>query len=273
MDYGLYALHRGENTEPGRLAECARRAEAAGFESLWVGDHIALPADAPDSATEPRLEALSTLTYLAAVTERVRLGVGVLVLPQRQPVLLAKQLTSIDVLSGGRLVVGVGVGYVRAELGAFGVELSERAARTDEHLDVLRALWAHEQHHAGGFVAFDGVVQHPGPVQLPHPPVVVGGHARAALERAARAGDGWFGWDLTPDDLAPLLERLGEARGRAGGPRLGITVAPPDPFLTAETAARYAELGVDRLVLVPAEMTAATTDAVIEHAATRLIGR
>jgi probable F420-dependent oxidoreductase len=272
MDYALYALHRGENTEPRRLVAAARRAEDAGFESLWVGDHIALPADAPDSATEPRLEALSVLTYLAAVTERVRLGVGVLVLPQRQPVLLAKQLSSIDVLSGGRLEVGVGVGYVRAELAAFGVGMGERAALTDEHLDVLRALWRHDQHHDGPSVHFAGVVQHPAPVQRPHPPIVLGGHVAAALERAARAGDGWYGWDLTPPDLEPLLARLTAARERAGGPRLRITVTPPDPFLSAGTAARYAELGVDRLVLVPAEMTAATTDAVIEHAATRLIG-
>src|SRR5690348_9287062 len=109
MKYALYALHRGENVQPRRLADVARRVEALGFESLWVGDHVALPDDAPDSSTEPRLEALTTLTYLAAVTERLRLGVGVLVLPQRQPVLLAKQLTSLDVLSGGRLDVGIGV--------------------------------------------------------------------------------------------------------------------------------------------------------------------
>jgi probable F420-dependent oxidoreductase len=272
VDYALYALHRGENSEPRRLVECARRTEAAGFESIWVGDHIALPADAPDSATEPRLEALTALTYLAAVTERVRLGVGVLVLPQRQPVLLAKQLTSLDVLSGGRLVVGVGVGYVEAELGAFGVTLPERAARTDEYVDVVLALWRQDQHHAGRFVQFDGVVQSPVPAQRPHPPVVVGGHARPALERAARVGDGWFGWDLTPEATAPVLDRLHEARRRLGGPRLEITITPPDPFLSAETAARYAELGVDRLVLVPPEMTAATTDAVIEHAARQLIG-
>src|SRR4051794_18592122 len=256
MDYALYALHRGDNTEPRRLAECARRTEAAGFESLWVGDHIALPADAPDSATEPRLEALTALTYLAAVTERVRLGVGVLVLPQRQPVLLAKQLTSIDVLSGGRLVVGVGVGYVRAELGAFGVELADRAARTDEPLDVLRALGRHEQPPAGRFVPFDGVVQPPAPPQRPPPPIVVGGHVRPALERAARVGDGWFGWDLTPDDLVPVLDRLHGARERLGGPRPEVTVTPPDPVLTPGIAARHAPPRVDPPVAGAAGVTA-----------------
>lgn len=272
MDYALYALHRGANTEPRRLVECARRTEAAGFESLWVGDHIALPADAPDSATEPRLEALTALTYLAAVTERIRLGVGVLVLPQRQPVLLAKQLTSLDVLSGGRLTVGIGVGHVQAELAAFGVTMAERAARTDEYLDVVLTLWRQDQHYTGRFVTLDGVVQHPAPAQRPHPLVVVGGHARPALERAARVGDGWYGWDLTPEAVAPVLDRLHEARTRVGGPRLEITITPPDPFLSAETADQYAALGVDRLVLVPSEMSAATTDAVIDHAAANLIG-
>jgi alkanesulfonate monooxygenase SsuD/methylene tetrahydromethanopterin reductase-like flavin-dependent oxidoreductase (luciferase family) len=102
--------------------------------------------------------------------------------------------------------------------------------------------------------------------------VVVGGHARPALERVARVGDGWFGWDLTPEAAAPVLDRLREARAWLGGPRLEITIAPPDPFLTAETAGRYAALGVDRLVLVPPQMSAATTDAVIDHAATNVIG-
>ncbi len=274
MKYALYALHRGANVQPDRLAGTARRVEDLGFESLWVGDHIALPDDAPDSSTEPRLEALTVLTYLAAVTERVRLGVGVLVLPQRQPVLLAKQLTSLDVLSGGRLVVGIGVGYVEAELAAFGVGRADRAAMTDEHLDVVLGLWRHDRDHDGRFVSLHGVVQHPGPVQRPHPPIVVGGHVRAAIERAARVGDGWFGWELTPDQAGEAVARLDEARRRLRGadaPRLEITITPPDPFVTPDDARRYAEAGVDRLVLVPGEMTAAGTDAVIDHAAAHLL--
>jgi probable F420-dependent oxidoreductase len=274
MKYALYALHRGENARPDRLAATARRVEEVGFESLWVGDHIALPDDAPDSSTEPRLEALITLTYLAAVTERIRLGVGVLVLPQRQPVLLAKQLTSLDVLSGGRLDVGIGVGYVEAELAAFGVALADRAAMTDEYIEVLLKLWRHDRHHDGRFVTLRGVVQHPGPVQRPRPPLVVGGHAAAALERAASVGDGWFGWELTPERAGETIARLDRARRRVQGAertRLEITVTPPDPFVTPDEVRRYAEAGVDRLVLVPGSMTAAGTDAVIDHAATHLL--
>ena len=118
LKLALYGLHRGGSVDPETLVRRARLAEEAGFEALWVGDHVALPSGLPDPPDQPRLEALVALTYMAAVTTRVRLGVGVIVLPQRQPVLLAKQLTSIDVLSKGRLTVGVGVGYIEAELRA-----------------------------------------------------------------------------------------------------------------------------------------------------------
>ena len=141
VKFGLYGLHKGENTAPEALARRARAAEDAGFESLWVGDHIALPPDAPDDAFDPRLEAVVTLAHLAAVTSRVRLGLGVIILPQRQPVLLAKQLTSVDVLSGGRLMVGLGVGYLEAELGALGATLAERGARMDESIAAMQMLW------------------------------------------------------------------------------------------------------------------------------------
>ena len=120
LKFGLYGLHKGDNVAPETLARRARLAEDAGFESLWVGDHIALPADAPDDPREPRLEAVVALSHLAAVTTRIRLGFGVIVLPQRQPVLLAKQIASIDVLSAGRLTIGFGVGYVEAEFRAMG---------------------------------------------------------------------------------------------------------------------------------------------------------
>jgi probable F420-dependent oxidoreductase len=274
VQFALYGLHRGSSVDPDVLRRRAARAEAVGFEGLWVGDHVALPDTAPDPATEPRLEALTALTFLAAATRTVRLGVGVLVLPQRQPVLLAKQLTSLDVLSGGRLIVGLGGGYVEQELGAFGVSLADRGAMTDEHVDALLALWAGQREFAGRWVRFSGVRQTPAPVQRPRPPLVVGGHARAALRRAVRVGDGWFGWELDVAQAAAAVRALDEQSAAAGrtGRRLEVSVTPPQG-LTTQQAADYAEAGVDRLVLQPGRFTGSEIDELIELAAEELIGR
>lgn len=272
MKLALYGLHRGSSAEPTTLRARALRAEQVGFESLWVGDHVALPESAPDPAAEPRLEAISALTYLAAVTRTVRLGVGVLVLPQRQPVLLAKQLASLDVLSGGRLTVGIGAGYVEAELAAFGVPLSERGARTDEHWDAVLALWSGRPDFQGRWVSFTGVLQAPPPVQRPRPPLVAGGHSRAALRRAVRVAEGWFGWELDVAATAAAVASLeGEARrlGRAG--RLEISITPPQEQLTPELVAAYARVGVDRLVLQPGSFTGTEIDDLIEHVGQELV--
>lgn len=274
MKFALYGLHRGSSVDPAVLRTRAERAEQAGFEALWVGDHIALPASAPDPADEPRLEALTALTYLAAATRSVRLGVGVLVLPQRQPVLLAKQLSSLDVLSGGRLTVGVAVGYVEEELRALGAVPEHRGAMTDEYIEAVRTLWVGGPHSFDGrWVRFTDVQMSPPPVQRPGPPIIVGGHARAALRRAGRVGDGWFGWGLTIDETTRALQALGQAAEQAGrGPdELEITIAPPPPF-THGAARQYAEVGVHRLVLQPGDFTGTEIDDVIEHAARHLIG-
>jgi probable F420-dependent oxidoreductase len=266
VKFGLYGLHKGENTEPEALATRARAAEDAGFESIWVGDHIALPPDAPDDAYDARLEAIVTLAHLTAVTRRVRLAVGVIVLPQRQPVLLAKQLTSIDVLSNGRLIVGLGAGYLEAELRALGTTLAERGARMDEHIAAMRALWDEPAPDFDGrFVAFSDVIQRPRPVQRPHPPIVIGGDAPAAYRRA-RGADGWYGWERTPEQVAAVRERL--------GPELEITVTPSPPGpLDPELARRYAAAGVDRLVLQPPDTTGAEMDRLIAATRDTLIDR
>ncbi|WP_219471513.1 TIGR03619 family F420-dependent LLM class oxidoreductase [Nonomuraea rhizosphaerae] len=249
MDVGLYGLHRGENVDPDVLARRARTAEEAGFESLWVGDHIALP-DSPD---EPgRLEAVVALAHLAALTSTVRLGFGVLVLPQRQPVLLAKQLTSLDLLSRGRLIVGVGAGYVEPELAAMGVPLDERGARTDEYLAAMRAVWD-DHPFSGNFVTYADVVQRPRPSR--RPPIVVGGHSRAAMRRAVRSADGWYGVYLTPDEAAGALSGLRDAVKAYGRPEgmgeLEITITPPPGPVDRESVRRYADLGVHRLTIQP----------------------
>ena len=265
MRFGLYGLHKGENSVPAALARRARAAEDAGFESIWVGDHIALPPDAPDDAYDPRLEAVVTLAHLAAVTRRVRLGLGVIVLPQRQPVLLAKQLTSVDVLSDGRLIVGLGVGYLEAELRALGATLADRGVRTDEHIAAMRALWDEPApDFEGRFVSFSNVIQRPRPAQHPHPPIVIGGDSPAAYRRA-RAADGWYGWERTPEQVAAVREEL-------GGLEVTVTPSPPGP-IELELARRYADAGVDRLVLQPPDTTGASMDELIAATRDTLIGR
>jgi probable F420-dependent oxidoreductase len=273
VKFGLYGLHKGENVAPQALARRARLAEDAGFESIWVGDHIALPADAPDPADEPRMEAVVAVSHLAALTSRLRLAFGVIILPQRQPVLLAKQIASIDVLSEGRLIVGIGAGYVEPELQAMGVTLAERGARVDEYLDAMRVLWDEPTASFDGrFVAFAGVMSRPRPVQRPHPPLVLGGHSAAALRRAARVGAGWFGWALSPAEVADAVARLRAAERPAALGDLEITVTP-DADLDLDLARRYAEAGVDRLVLQPRASTAAAAEELIAAARDTLIDR
>ncbi|HEU5349914.1 MAG TPA: TIGR03619 family F420-dependent LLM class oxidoreductase [Ktedonobacterales bacterium] len=273
LKIALFGLHWYEDTDPEAIARQAQRAEAAGFEALWVGDHIALPEEGDD---EPRLEALIALTYLAAVTQQIRLGIGVIVLPQRQPVLLAKQLTSIDILSHGRLSVGIGVGHIAAEMEALGASFAERGARTNEYLAAMRTLWRESaSSFAGQFVAFDGVVEHPQPVQRPNPPIIIGGHAPSSYRRAIQSGNGWYGWELDLAETAQALAQLREAATRYPRPPelgpLDISITPRG-MIDLETARRYAELGVHRLVFLPAAMTAAAIDETIARVAETLIG-
>jgi probable F420-dependent oxidoreductase len=276
VKFALYGLHRGSGIDADTLSRRAVAAEDAGFESIWVGDHVALPRHDDSGNADPRLEALVTLTYLAAVTHRVRLGVGVIVLPQRHPVLLAKQLTSIDVLSAGRLTVGIGVGYVEAELKAFGVTLAERAARTDEYLAAMMALWDEAApDFTGKWVSFAGIVEEPSPVQWPRPPIVVGGHSEAALSRAIRFGDGWFGWDLDADETAATLQRLHALSSIVQRPahlrELEITVKPKGA-VDLDAAKQFAEGGVDRLVLHPPSVWGISVDELIADAGEHVIG-
>ncbi len=272
MKFALYGLHRDADG-PVALAGRARAAEEAGFEGLWVGDHVAL---SPGPGDDPRLEALVALTFLAAATSRIGLAFGLLVLPQRHPVLLAKQLASLDVLAAGRLSIGVGAGYVEPELAALGVPMAERGARTDEYLAAMRTLWDGTTAFHGRFVSWDDVVQKPRPVQRPHPPIVVGGHSPAAFRRAARHGNGWYGWQLDVEEASHAVTALQEAartqdRPAGLGP-LEISITPPQP-IDLDTARRYAEAGVHRLVLQPDQPGAAAMDTLIHTAAESLIGR
>lgn len=277
MKFGLYGLHKGGSAEPETLHRQARRAEDAGFESLWVGDHVALPFGAENPPDEPRLEAVVALSHLAAVTSGVRLGFGLIILPQRQPVLMAKQISSIDVLSKGRLIVGIGVGYEELELRALGASLADRGARTDEYLSAMRALWDEPTpRFEGRFVSFSDVIERPRPLQQPHPPIVIGGHSPAAYRRAIEAGNGWYGWELDLEQTAQALAGLRDTASRHERPadlgELEITITPPGtPDL--EMTRRYAELGVHRLAVQPSTSQGEAMDELIGVVGETLIGR
>jgi probable F420-dependent oxidoreductase len=271
---GLFSINMHACSRPDELARIARAAEQAGFESLWAGEHVVVPdPQVPPSPMAPQdraLDPIVALTFAAAVTERVRLGTGIIILPQRNPLVLAKELASLDVLSIGRLIFGIGVGYLRPEFDAIGVPFSDRGGRTLEHLAAIRSLWE-DEHPAfhGKYVDFEGVDAHPRPLQRPVP-IVMGGHTAPAYRRAVEHAHGWYGFALTPETAALCLDGLNEAanthrRPPDRGP-LEITVTPRGR-LTADRLEQWQELGVDRLVLMPPPASSvAQIEALIDQA-------
>src|SRR5258708_9889787 len=217
---GLFSMTTGPCSHPEGAARVARAAEAAGFDSLWGGEHVVLPdPQAPPSplAPEDRItDPIVALAFLAAHTTRIRLGTGIIIiiLPQRNPLVLAKQLATLDVFSGGRLIFGVGVGYLEPEFRALGIPFETRGPMTDEYLAAMRTIWSQERPaYRGRFVAFENVQAHPQPVQRPGPPIVVGGHTPAAFRRAVEQGRGWDGFALHQARVPPCLDRPRDAGG------------------------------------------------------------
>jgi probable F420-dependent oxidoreductase len=256
MRFGIYGINAGACAEPAVAARVAQAAEAAGFDSVWTAEHVVLPdPQAPPSPLPPDfplLDPVVALAFLAGQTQRVRLATGIVILPQRNPVVLAKALASVDVLSGGRLVFGVGAGYLRPEFEAIGAPFAERGARTDEYLDAILALWTQDKPaYKGRFAAFAGIDARPRPVQRPHPPVVVGGLSPGAFQRAVTRGNGWYGFALDLAATERCLAGLEEARRRHGRPaalgELEITITPAGA-LDRDAVRRWADLGVHRLV-------------------------
>lgn len=252
---GLFGINSHACAVPRDAARIAALAEELGYDSLWGGEHVVVPSPrvepSPMDPDEPILDPVVALAHLAAHTEHIRLGTGLVVLPQRNPLVLAKQVASLDAVSGGRLILGLGVGYLEPELRALGVPMAGRGARADEYLAAMRSLWEDKAPaYSGRYVEFEGVDAHPRPVQGPLP-VVVGGHSHAAHLRAARHGDGWYGFLLGLRAVTKQLESLRQAMGEAGRSRpLHISVSPARP-LDEDVVGAYAELGVDRLIVVP----------------------
>jgi probable F420-dependent oxidoreductase len=256
LKFGLTSINSGATSYPEALVRIAQAAETAGFDSLWAGEHhILAESSSRIPATSRLLNPVVALTFVAAHTRTIRLGTGILLLPQHQPLILAKELASLDVLSGGRLIVGIGVGWAEAEYEALGVPYRERGARADEYLAAMRAIWSEEKPvYYGRYVSFQEVQAYPHPMQQPTPPIVIGGRAPAVLRRTVEQANGWYGFALDLDETASVLAQLREAAARHHRPaslgELEISVAPRVP-LDKETAQRFAELGVHRLILIP----------------------
>ena len=237
MKYALTIPNRGPLTQPDNLARLAQRAEELGFHSLLIGDHILVPnniasrypysagGEFSGAATGEAVEQLTMLSFLAGVTRKVRLVTGVMIVPHRNPLVAAKALATIDVLSKGRLTLGIGAGWLKEEFDAVGVPpFEERGAVTDEYIRAFKELWTSDNpSFHGKYCSFSDIRFFPQPVQKPHPPIWVGGESPRAMRRAAELGNGWFPIGAnpdfhmgTPEQLSDGIKRLASAVRRAG---------------------------------------------------------
>lgn len=262
MKFGIFFANVGPYVQPDMAASLGQIAEAHGIDSLWTVEHVVVPAgyesEYPYSPTgrmpgpeeSPIPDPLIWLTWVGAATTTLRLATGILILPQRNPVVLAKELATLDVLSSGRVELGVGVGWLREEFDALGIPFEDRGARTDEYIDALRCLWREaEPCFEGRFARFDRAKSYPKPPQGTIP-IHVGGHTRTAARRAGRLGDGFFPGRSTDEELVPLLDTMRAAAKDAGRNPEDIEVTAGG-VMDLDGVRRFADLGVDRVLLPP----------------------
>ena len=228
MKLGICLPHYGRPIEIPRMLEVARRAEERGLDSVWVTDHVIVPTQTNVIYREDMLDPLAVLPWLAGVTHRIALGTSVVILPYRSPIPVAKLLASVDVLSGGRLIVGAAIGWLEGEFDALDVPFKERVSRSEEALELFRTLWTEEhptletKRHRLHDVTFS-----PMPLQKPRPPLYVGGNSEGALRRVARLGDGWHATGSTVEAFgqgAETVRRFWKDAGREGEPALSLRI-------------------------------------------------
>ncbi|MEM7097158.1 MAG: LLM class F420-dependent oxidoreductase [Pseudomonadota bacterium] len=256
MQVGLFGINMNFLADPVWAGKVATHAESLGFESLWTGEHVVLPdpreAPSPADPETPMVHPPAMLAYLAALTTTIKLGTGITLIAQRNPVVLAKEIGSPDYLSNGRLLFGIGAGYLHQEFAALGVDFASRGPRTDEYINAMRELWnAPSPKFAGQFVRFENIQAQPRPAQRGGPPVIIGGASPAALRRAVTHGNGWYGFAMDVETTRNTLEQLELAKARSQRPEtlgnMSISVTPPKPP-TKSMAEDYAALGVDRII-------------------------
>jgi probable F420-dependent oxidoreductase len=265
MKVGAFVPIGTLNSNPDFVGTVGPALEERRFESLWVAEHVVLfdeydsrypYADSgrfPGGGDSGLLEPMTALAYVAATTTTLRLGTGICLVGQRNPVYTAKQVADVDVLSGGRVDFGVGIGWLREEFDVVAMPFDHRGARADDHLAVMKALWTEDpSSFEGRYYQLPECRMYPKPVQQPHPPIHVGGESDGALRRVARLGQGWFGFNRLPDQVPEALSRLDTALETAGRTRADIEVSVCPYFnpVDADAMKRYSDLGVDRVILV-----------------------
>ena len=273
MQAGVWIPNCRHLATPEIIRHTAVRAEQLGYDSVWVSDHVVVPDANVDRIGAGIFDPLVTLAVAAGATSRVRLGTTVLIVPYRNPVVTAKMVSSLDALSGGRVVLGVGAGWLAEESAALGVPFAERGPMTDEYLAAMRELWTSPApSFAGKYTQFSGLKFEPKPVQKPHPPIWVGGHGRASLRRAAEIGAAWHPINRSAEELRAgrvELARLCQARGRAMPPAMtlrndlcvlrpgrpagtsvrGGSVLVGEPSALVERILELRDVGVEHLVI------------------------
>ncbi|MFN8028236.1 MAG: LLM class F420-dependent oxidoreductase [Acidimicrobiia bacterium] len=256
IDIGWFGIGSGAYADPEGVIELCVAAEDLGYESVWVGEHPVLidPHESPSPLPplSDLLDPVTVLSYAAARTERIGLGTGVILLPLRNPLILAKQLASLDVLSKGRVLAGFGVGYVPGENAAIGTDFTKRGRITDEYLDAMRTMWDDDQpEYRGEFTNFGGIQSRPQPPR--RLPIHMGGFSERALRRAVTKCEGWYGFFQDLANTERVLGELARITDEVGRPEhlgpLEITVTPPGD-VDADTVAKFEALGVHRLVLL-----------------------
>ncbi len=265
MKFGLMFVNVGPFGQPENLVHLAQHAEAAGVESLWTVEHVVVPVGytaeypyspsgrMPGPENSPIPDPVLPLCYIAAVTKKIKLATGILILPQRHPTYVAKEFATLDNLSGGRAILGVGIGWLHEEFAAVGVPFDERVGRTEESIRAIRSLWSEKpEAFDGKYYAWPEVESNPKPVQPGGVPIVIGGHVKGAARRAARLGDGFFPASGNPEELFGALR---EECGRIGRDPGEIEISFGAPPNDLDQIKRLQDLGVSRVVVPPPGFT------------------
>ncbi len=267
MKIGIFGINTGACAEPQTAVKVAVAAEQIGFESLWTAEHVVLPdpreEPSPAEPETPFLHPSTLLAYIANVTDEIKLGTGITLIAQRNPVVLAKEMGSLDVISSGRLLLGIGAGYLHQEFSALGVDFSSRGTKTDESIEIIRTLWNEANpEYQGQFIQFKNIQAQPRPIQAGGPPIIIGGTSPAALRRTVTHGNGWYGYGLNVKTTKSVLDNLEIAKSRyERDPNLGpISISITPPSRPSKTMMEdYAAIGVERYIPILASSDEATS--------------